>query len=382
VKIIFLTACLEAGRDGVGDYTLRLARECLALGHTCTVIALHDTFVSHSKEENREGLRLIRLSALHPWRTRSARVESLVRDENPQWLSWQMVAYGYHSKGILPSALARLAAEISGTRSHVMLHELWIGLERSAPWRQRAVGWWQRRVLLRWLASVRPACLHTSNATYRRVLAAAGFSADVLPLFGNVAPVPLGACPRSRLALWLPNAGGSSRDSFLIAVTFGTLHPQWETAATARWLSAAAAAVGRKPALLAIGRLGQEPSVALARFKAAGMEVGATGEQDAATVSRLLGVADLGIAPHPWALIGKSGAAAAMLEHGLPVLVPRDEWRLRGEIPPGDETADPLLRRLDGLDAAQSGAWLALRRSARAALPATAGTFIAALASV
>jgi len=160
------------------------------------------------------------------------------------------------------------------------------------------------------------------------------------------------------------------------------LHPQWETAATAGWLSAAAAAVGRKPALLAIGRLGQEPSVALARFKAAGMEVGATGEQDAATVSRLLGVADLGIAPHPWALIGKSGAAAAMLEHGLPVLVPRDEWRLRGDIPVDDEPADPLLRRLDRLDAAQSGAWLALRRSARAALPPTARAFIASLASV
>ena len=63
-------------------------------------------------------------------------------------------------------------------------------------------------------------------------------------------------------------------------------------------------------------------------FNAQGVPVGETGELATADISHLLGAADLGIASHPWALIGKSGAAAAMIEHGLPVLVPRDDSQL------------------------------------------------------
>jgi hypothetical protein len=77
---------------------------------------------------------------------------------------------------------------------------------------------------------------------------------------------------------------------------------------------------------------------------------------------------DLGIVPHPWALIGKSGVAASMLEHGLPVLVPRDDWHLlKGE--PEASSGDALLLRLDQATRENTFAWLAGRRRPAAGLP-------------
>ena len=90
--------------------------------------------------------------------------------------------------------------------------------------------------------------------------------------------------------------------------------------------------------------------------------------------------ADLGIASHPWALIGKSGAAAAMLEHGLPVLVPRDDWRLRGASTSSANATDVLLVRLAGLDPSHTDHWLATRRAPASALRRIAGDWLDALA--
>jgi hypothetical protein len=216
--------------------------------------------------------------------------------------------------------------------------------------------------------------LQTSNVTYRHVLRREGFIAGVLALFGNV-PVSAGFPGRpALLARWLPGAGAAP----LIALTFGTLHPQWRPAATADWLRATARRLGRRPVLLALGRTGAHATAILDVFRQQGTLVEVTGELEETNVSRLLQAADLGIAPHPWALIGKSGAAAAMLDHGLPVLVPRDDWRLRGAVV-APATMDPGLTRLAGLDEAGTDRWLATRRTPAPALAAITDAFLETL---
>jgi hypothetical protein len=148
---------------------------------------------------------------------------------------------------------------------------------------------------------------------------------------------------------------------------------------TAQWLTATAKRLGRRPALVVAGRAGSQATSVINVFAQAGVATAATGEQDPRTLSQLLSAADLGIAPHPWALIGKSGVATAMREHGLPVLVPRDEWFLPGSVvntvPP-----DPLLMRLDELtDSGLVDYWLGQRRSATSSLPAITASFLEAL---
>jgi hypothetical protein len=70
------------------------------------------------------------------------------------------------------------------------------------------------------------------------------------------------------------------------------------------------------------------------------------GEQPVGMLSALLQNADFGIAASPWQLIGKSGTVAAMLDHGLPVVVTRDDFqpfRQTAEPP----SSDPLVHRCD-----------------------------------
>jgi hypothetical protein len=53
------------------------------------------------------------------------------------------------------------------------------------------------------------------------------------------------------------------------------------------------------------------------------------GQVDAATASELLGACDLGLPTIQRALLGKSGTAAAFLEHGVPLVATSNDWTCR-----------------------------------------------------
>lgn len=379
MKILFFCGSLEPGQDGVGDYTRRLAEECAARGHACSVIGLHDPGVTRVTTHLND-IRLIRLPATDPWPERLAGAAQHLQGFEPDWVSWQIVAYGFNARGYLPSALLEAAPELRGQRCHAMLHELWIGMEAGASWRARAIGWRQRRGVLCLLDRLDPDCIQTSQTVYQHALMREGIGAGRLGLFSNIPiaePLPE---RRSPLARWLP-AAQTTGAAPLVALTFGTLHPQWRPAATVEWFLATARRLGRSPALIVTGRAGAHAPAILEHFRRQGVHVAVTGELDAVAISHLLQAADFGIAAHPWALIGKSGAAAAMLEHGLPVLVPRDDWRLRDEPALRPVATDALLARLGELDAARTDAWLASRRAPAPALRETTDALLAALSS-
>ncbi|AHF94636.1 hypothetical protein OPIT5_22440 [Opitutaceae bacterium TAV5] len=364
MNLLFLCGSLEPGRDGVGDYTRRLAGACAARGHDCAVLALNDPHIDRATDEPMDNIRLLRLPSAQPWPDRLADAIRYRQILTPDWVSWQFVAQGLHPRGFLPAALLRAAPGLRGPRCHVMLHELWLGLEAGAGLKARALGWLQRRGMVCLLEQLDPDCLHTSNPSCQHALRREGFEAGMLGIFGNV-----------------PFAEGSAapETTSLTAVTFGTLHPQWRPAETVAWMLATARRLDRRPVLVAIGRTGRRAAAILDVFRQHGIGVTETGEVEPRAVSRLLAAADFGIAPHPWALIGKSGAAAAMLEHGLPVLVPRDDWRLRDAPPLPSGPADPLLVRLTGIHSADTDLWLAARRRPESALPRTATAFLQAL---
>jgi hypothetical protein len=110
---------------------------------------------------------------------------------------------------------------------------------------------------------------------------------------------------------------------------FGTLHPVWPPQPLLAELQAAADAAGKRVALVSAGRLGAGETV----WAAMAAEYGETvpmlrlGEQTAARLSQLFNTVDFGVATTPLALIGKSATVAAMFDHGLPVVVNRDDCR-------------------------------------------------------
>lgn len=317
MKILFLAGGLEPGHNGVGDYTRRLAEQLNHRGHDCFLVGLEDRSLEPLAEQRESGE--CRLGAAVPWRRRFAILEDVIKTWTPDWVSVQFVPYAYEKRGLpftFGQGLISLARKYA-LRWQVMFHELWTGVTPEEPWRHHVVGFFQRRLLQRLVRELRPV-VHTQCRWWQERLAADGIASQLLPLFGNIPraePVAL----REVVDVSVPNP--------FVALSFGHVTDRLDRL---RWKLEEVVRVSRQanrePVFLLCGRSGTRgpAALALARELLDPGNVIDVGPVAAETVSRLLQVADIGLARVPLRLVDKSGTAMAMLEHGLPVLAWND----------------------------------------------------------
>jgi hypothetical protein len=341
MRLLFLCTSLEPGRDGVGDYARRLAHECSAQGHACALLALNDRHIDRPVESTEEnGTAVLRLPSLSDGLPRAVAFREKFA---PDWISLQLVAYGLHPKGLLFAARTPLREIVGDARLHLMLHELWLGNDAVPAWRHRVMGFLQSTSLRRLIATLHPALVATTNPVYAAQARTIGVEAEVLPLCGNIPIEPDGAALPEPIAAFLESG------KTWLGLFFGGLYRQWKPEPFFGQLARAAQATGRSVGLVQVGNAGGEGEkiwAELERDYAATFRFFTLGPQSAPAVSALMLAADFGVAASPWSVIGKSGSAAAMLDHGLPVIVTRDDFqpRIRATQPP---TTDPLVHRAD-----------------------------------
>lgn len=348
MRILFLCSCLKSGRDGVGDYTLRIAEELMRLGHQPAIIAVHDRHISRIDKIGDTNIPLLRFPANLPWRHRITAASRSIEEFNPDWISLQFVPYGFDERGISWMLGRNLRRIVRDRRLHVMFHELWIGAHCGAPLKDRLIGFVQRRCIIGMIDEIGPDVVTTSNEPYIRLLEGAGVSATRLPLFGNI-PLAKDA-DRDWLEKEMRSANlpswNQNRGTFWIFALFGTLHPIWSPEPLLSYLAKAAELAGRRVIIASIGRLGPGESLwqRISSEYSGAFQFIHLGEQTADRVSEFLSAADFGIAASPWELVEKSGTVATMVEHGLPVIVNRDDVRFAG----GERTnSSDLLIKMD-----------------------------------
>lgn len=385
MRIAFITSAFEPAKDGVGDYTRLLAQECERQGHACCLTALNDRRLENpapgGNKQSDDSFDLVRLAADMSWSRRIGIAKARLDAFRPDWVSLQFVAFGFNSKGVVTGLGQRLRSLAPDANRHIMFHELWQGESAEDTPKQRVVGAVQRHSVLAMLKQLRPASIHTSNAFYQDVLKRRRVDADLLPLFGNL-PVQKTNGDEWLFPL-LRQAGmdidASNRESFWLFGFFGALCPAETAGRLAALVRNAARRAGRKPALLSIGRSGSDETLWTKLKDAAGPEFAflKLGEQTAEKVSQCLLSLDFGLSPNPYNLTGKSSVVAAMLEHGLPVIVLRDGIRpLRGTSEPNP---DPRLIPLDESLPDRLANGIA-RADARSGLPETAAILLSSFA--
>ena len=384
MRIAFLCGSLEPGRDGVGDYTRLLAAECIRQGHECRLLAINDCGSGVVETQASGGVQVecLRCPGSMPWAERLARAQEVLKAYDPDWVSLQFVPYGFHPKGIAWRLARDLKALIGGKPLQIMFHELWIGFGAGAPVKKRIMGALQRHCIFRMIRKLKPRVVHTSNATYAGLLRRGGVAAVELPLFGNI-PVqeigPESVLPGQLAAAGIP-ADPEGRCGWWLGLFFGTLHQEWNPQPLTGLLLRAAKRAGRRLCLVSAGRLGAFGEGLWEKMRREhGQEIVFVkcGEQSSEVISTLLQVADFGMAVTPWELMGKSGSAAAMLDHGLPILFTRDEAGA-GALAAGGLLTDPLFHRCDDTLEAQLIAGLQKREPTPRAREICA-RFIAAL---
>jgi len=337
MRLAFFCGSLEPGRDGVGDYTRRLAAECIRLGHPCVIVALNDLPVERPVFESQMvedvSILVLRLSSLSPWNERIAEARQWIGAFHPDWMSLQFVCFGYHRRGLCSGLGKRLAAIHPTAVWQIMFHELWLGLEANASLKHRLWGALQRSIILDLVRRLHPRIIHTQTGAYQQVLRRENISASLLPLFGNISPEPGDAWEALLAPPVLAAVGGSpDRNQFYLAGVFGTVHPEWSAQKNVDLLLPLAQRAGRRLVLVFFGKNHLAPQ-ALNQLKLTlrgQATVIALGEKSGPEISQILQTLDLGLATSSRQVIQKSGTVAAMLEHGLQVLVTRDDWRLAG----------------------------------------------------
>jgi len=340
MKIAFCCGCLEPGRDGVGDYVRRLGAEFARHGHSAIAVALHDPYVSkiEASEQKSEAtsLPVLRIPNSLPWPQRVDAAREWLRGQKPDWMSLQFVPFGYHPKGLCFGFGKSLAALNGNTPWHVMFHELWLGLGDDATLKARVWGELQRRILLDAVRRLRPRVMQTQAEPYRLALDRVNIQANILPLFSNI-PIAAGDGWNSLLSALITEAAGTAlgRGQLYLAGVLGGVHPEWSADRAVDTLLPLVQKSGKRLALVFHGKNHLSPE-AIQKIKTSLQGralVVVTGERSSADISLIMQTLDLGLATSPLQVIQKSGSVVAMLEHGLPILIIRDDWHLRGAKP-------------------------------------------------
>ena len=184
-----------------------------------------------------------------------------------------------------------------------------MGAYPRANWKERGIGWLQKNLILGFIKKCKPAWITSSNAAAIDRLKRQDIPARFLYLFGNI-----------------PYSANSTKvtikEQTLKIAFFGTPYADFPYHKLGDFFSNLSKACGKKLEIILIGRQREESGSdhLLSLCKKNNFLIQTTGELSTNLISEQLQECTLGVSTTPYDVIGKSGATAAMLEHGLPVL--------------------------------------------------------------
>lgn len=310
MKIVFICGGLEPGKDGVGDYTRRLAEELVKNNHRVLMISMNDKFIegSYTKDYELEGLLVpvLRLPEKISLSKRIRLAKHKIDVFDPDWLSLQYVPFSFHKKG-LPFDFARRLSQLGKNRKwHIMFHELWVGMNKEASFKFKIWGAVQKKIIKDTISILNPVLIDTQSRYHKCHLEKLGYKVKFLPLFSNF-----------KVYYKKQNYTRNGTLKFLV---FGSIHPGAPVENFANEVFKYGKKYQKKIHFIFLGRcLGDlENWVKVCEDKQ--FEVNILGEQDPQIISKVLSTADFGVSSTPFYLQEKSGTIAAMKEHMLPIL--------------------------------------------------------------
>ncbi|MDF2430502.1 MAG: hypothetical protein JWP44_133 [Mucilaginibacter sp.] len=320
MKILFICTSLEPGRDGVGDYTRRLAGELVRQGHLSAIIAINDKNISEkidgTQQIDNTDLPVLRLPSKWDLKDKINYAKKYISEFDPEWISLQFVVFGFDPKG-LPFGLGKkLKVLVKGRNVHVMFHELWLGMEKEADAKYLLWGMVQRQLIKSMLAKLKPKVITTHTHLYEHHLKKLPYKVIFLPLFSNIARIENTAAPADR----------ANRKTIKL-VLFGVIHVGCPVADFAKELAAYGQKNNVSISLTFIGGANAaQLEIWAAEFKNQGIKVTLLGKQSPETVSETLNNSNFGISTTAYALAEKSSSVSVMREHGLKIISVSRPW--------------------------------------------------------
>jgi hypothetical protein len=325
MRILFICGFLEKGACGVGDYTRRIAASLINSGHYSAIVALNDKFISQEYDGKQycDGVHIpvLRIPSTSADKRRFKVATEWINEFDPEWLSLQFVLFSFDEKG-LPFNIGNFLAAIGkGRRWNIMLHELWLGIEKEASFKIIMWGWIQKILIKSIILKLSPEIIHTQSQLHQLALNEINVKAELLPLISNIPVVKSEKLPQSEPTL-----------KQISLVMFGSIYFGAPIAEFAKEAAEFATKHELKIKIISIGRLRRISQNWVQFFEAEQISVEMLGEQSEEFISEVLCNASFGISTTPYILAEKSGTVIAMLEHGLPVICVSRPYTVKREI--------------------------------------------------
>lgn len=316
-KVLFVCGSLEPGHDGVGDYTRELAGALQKIGLDAKIIAIRDRNIQNVVEEKQpareQSVDVVRLGMSMSFIKRRREYQRLLTSFRPDWISLQYVPYAFSSKGI-PFGLSRfLDTGEPMIKWHFMIHESFI--DGNLNFKDQLIKKSQIAVIKSLEKNFKPVVVNTSTPQYQSYLSAIGVKSKILGLFGNI---PISKAHKK----------GNNNHSFR-GVYFGAAPDFENISAFVKPLSQYMKESEGNLEIILCGKSGEKGKQFAALLRSSinseRFFVIEKGRMSTEELSKLFLEVDFGIARISPQLIGKSGSAIALLEHGLPLWVPLAE---------------------------------------------------------
>jgi hypothetical protein len=221
--------------------------------------------------------------------------------------SLQFAPYAFSQSGLSGKGLITFAKSLANKNTHINFHEIWIGAYPKATWKEKTIGWLQKREIINFISICKPSAITCSNTAALDRMRQAGVDAKYLYLFGNI---PYSPCKKNDYL------------NHFKVVFFGTLYGKFPYDQLVKILFNISQSLRKQIHIEILGR--QRNSEGLEYMKKVSQKhkfpISLSGELSIPKISEELQRSDLGIATTPYDIIGKSGATATMLEHRLPIL--------------------------------------------------------------
>jgi hypothetical protein len=325
MKILFICGSLEPAKDGVGDYSRKLAGELKIQGYEIMLVGLNDQYTSVLIDKDEDsGLSEHRLPGIMPIAERFKKLKELIDDFQPDWVSLQYVAYSFHKKGMPFGLVRHLKKAVKNINVHIMFHEIWQGESKESTVKDKVVGFFQKQASLSIVAALKPVHVSTTNDYYQKCLLKAGVQANKIPVFSNI---PLGDPSHKEVYKKLPDFFLSNTADYLLTCFFGGFNEHEQLMPRLQKLAAdIKQKLNRKLIITHAGKSNGVSQTFSIISKATGIPMLALGEWPENDIADYLASCDLGLSNHPKVLYEKSGSTAAMLYNQRPVIILKDSF--------------------------------------------------------
>ena len=339
MSLVIVVGGLEPTKDGIGDHSRRVAGALIKRGLPTSILALSDPRATDGPRRERQhddgvDVETLRVPGSLPFAERVVHGRRFIDERGGRHALFAFAPYQFDIRGVVSRALVELPDMVRGLTSSFLFHETWIGEENTSGLWTRLVGFTQRRLIQMLVHDLKPAKIYTTNGLYRRMLESYDIPTEVVPHCGNV-PV------QASRADWLPQAlvdhgvalGPRGLADVYMVGLFGSLYENLELPRLLPVFDTVARRKGKRPLIANIGIMGDRPE--WRDWKSVyGKQYGLVdlGPDTTLRISQFINSLDLAVVTTSLPQLGKSGTAAAFLEHGIPVLVPTEHpyfrhWR-------------------------------------------------------